>query len=145
MRLAEDIQLKNLLLQIAQLMERVRTHKGSIKENLSPAVLEDLKRLEIAMKALQELNLRTFEGANLDLNQLKSTAIHSPTVPKEEKDFLRNTQAIEQEARRLQSLLSKQISETEPKSPQKTPRRKQMQDRRNRFKPLGGDKNWIPL
>lgn len=143
--MSTDPKLQNLLLQAAQLMERVRMHKGSIKENLSPDVLEDLKRLEIAMKAIQELNLRSFEAANLDIHQLKSTAIHSPSVPKEEKDFLRNAQAIEQEARRLQSLLAKQIRETEGKSSPKSPQRKQIQSRRNRFKPLGGDKNWIPL
>ena len=86
--MSTDPTLQNLLLQAARLMECIRTHKGSIKENLSPDVLEDLKRLEIAMKAIQELNLRSFEVANLDINQLKSTAIHSPSVPKEEKDFL---------------------------------------------------------
>lgn len=143
--MATDPTLQNLLIQAAQLMERIRTHKGSIKKNLTPNVLDDLKKLEVVMRALQELNLRSFENANLDLNQLKSAAIHSPNVPKEEKDFLRNAQDVEQQARRLQALLAKQIIEMEEKTSPKTPHRKKMQERRNRFKPIGGDKNWIPL
>lgn len=138
--------LEALLIQAAQLMERLRTHQGSISANLTPEVMAELQRLEKNMAAMYELNVRTFEEAHIDLDELKSKTIHSPEIPLEDKELFLRGREIEREARRLQADYAKaiQAAQTE-KEPAKSSHQKKMKDRRNRFKPLGGDKNWIPL
>ena len=135
-----------LLGQVAELIQRIQNHKGPISDNLTPRVKEEIERLESAIAIFEEANQKSFEEANVNIEALRLDASRSSSLGEKDKQLLQRAREIEKDAKNLQ-FANSQIIEKSKKKPadSKDPLKEKIKERRKRFKPLGGSKNWIPL
>lgn len=103
-------------------------------------------RLEKAVGLFEEANRRTFEEAQIDLETLRLDFMRSPVVDAKDKQLMQRANDLERDAKNLQLALSKLAERSQQRqAAAKDPLKQQIKERRKRFKPLGGNKNWIPL
>jgi hypothetical protein len=141
----KDNALEKLLGQVSEMISMIQNHKGTLSDHIPPVVLAEMERLEKSIALFEEINQKDLKIANIDVNHLKNEALQSTTIPKKDKNLIERAQLIENDARRLKQQVSKVLDKNKPpKKSQKNPNQV-IKDRRNRFKPLGGNKNWIPL
>lgn len=135
-----------LLVQVAELLKKIQEHQGPISENVTPRVLEEIERLENAVALFEEANRNTLQEAGIDMEALRMQASRSTAISPKDKQVLQRAREIEKEAKNLQFAFSKVIQRGKQVSaPLQDPLKQQIKERRKRFKPLGGNKNWIPL
>ncbi len=136
-----------LLMQANDILRYFHDHKGSIAENMTPKLLEDLDKLEQAFAQFKELNEKVFKESNIDVERLKAEAMRSPNYSQKDKKLFQRAKEIEREARNMQLSLSKAMErgKRENAGASKDPLKRKIKERRKLFKPLGGDKKWIPL
>jgi hypothetical protein len=135
-----------LLGQVAEMIQIIQNHSGPISDNLTPRVKEEIERLESAIAIFEEANQKSFEDANINIDALRLDASRSSSLGEKDKQLLQRAREIEKDAKNLQFANSKIIEKTKlKKTESKDPLKEQIKERRKRFKPLGGSKNWIPL
>jgi len=143
----ERQRLENLLLQVSDMISLIQNHKGPISDDISPRVLEEVERLEKAVAEFEDLNRQDFAAARIDIARLRTETEQSKQIPLKEKKLFQRAKEIEQDAYRLQLSFSKALERGKgnQKNSKQEASKQGIKDRRNRFKPLGGNKNWIPL
>ncbi|CUI16015.1 hypothetical protein PNK_0381 [Candidatus Protochlamydia naegleriophila] len=134
-----------LLAQVADLIKRIQEHQGPISDNITPRVLEEIERLENAVALFEEVNQKTLQEADIDIEALRMNASRSAVLSDKDKQVLQRAREIEKDAKSLQFAFSKVIERGKKAAPVQDPLKQQIKERRKRFKPLGGNKNWIPL
>jgi hypothetical protein len=144
----EKSKVEQLINQIGDMVKMIQDHKGPIADNITPEVLNKLEWLETIMSQYQELNQKTFQEAGIDIEKLRHETLGSETISPKNAQVLKRTQEIEKEAKKLQREYERIIAQNnlQPQAAKtKDPLRQNIKDRRKRYKPLGGDKNWIPI
>jgi hypothetical protein len=136
-----------LLLQIADLMEKIQNHRSAITSNINPDILETLDGLEEAVAFLQKMNRGSHEVTRTDPDKLKEELYDSPTVSQSNKEALQQADVIAKDGRRLQIALAKTMKKKSGKKMNKSGANAKgiVKERKKMFKPLGGDTNWIPM
>ena len=141
--------LDHLLMQISEMLETIENQEGSISKNLTPEVLTKLDILESAVPIFLQHQRETFKEANIDIEHLIQDTLESSDSNPKNRQLLKRAKAIEKDARTLQLAFSKAIERgsgrKKTKRLSKDVNKQQLKERRKLFKPLGGDKNWIPL
>ncbi len=135
--------LDHLLTEMAEMIQLIQNHRGTISANITPQVLKKIEDLEQALAIFEEINKQAFEEAGVDRERLKTEKLESLDVPSEEKNLLQRANRIASDARNLQLILSREMRQGRQKKFRK--RSSGMKERKKLFKPLGGDANWIPL
>lgn len=138
--------LEVLLGVVGELLKAIPMHKGSITHNLTPEIMMKLDRLERAVAEFRDLNNRSFSAAKVDITQLKRNTMNSPQTSPKHRDILRRAEIMASDAKRLQSIYA-QILAKKQVSPLASDKLEQkvIKDRRNRYKPIGGNKKWKPV
>ncbi len=135
-----------LLAQVADLIKMIQEHQGPISDKITPRVLEEIERLENAVALFEEVNQKTLQEANIDIEELRMNASRSTALSSKDKQVLQRAREIEKDAKNLQFAFSKVIERGKKAAASiQDPLKQQIKERRKRFKPLGGNKNWIPL
>lgn len=132
---------------IADILKVIPLHQGSITQNITPETLNELEKLEAAMAKFEELNKATFQNANIEIDKLRRETLDSDKITPKQKQLLKKSQEIEKEARNLQAQYAYIVAQSKGKMPtaRTESQKKTIKDRRNRYKPIGGDKKWIPI
>lgn len=145
----DNSSLDSLLVQVSEMIQMIQNHKGPISGNITPRVLEELELLEKTVVYFNDVNQQAFKDSHIDMERLEKETMHSPTISSKDKQLLLRAKDIERDARNLQLAFSKAIERgkrgQKGKMTTKAPSRQKIKERRKLFKPLGGDKNWIPL
>ncbi|MBA2369022.1 MAG: hypothetical protein H0V82_08375 [Candidatus Protochlamydia sp.] len=135
-----------LLGQVAEMIQLIQNHKGPISDNVTPRVKEEIERLESAIAIFEEANQKSFEEANINIESMRLDASRSTSLGEKDKQLLQRAREIERDAKNLQAANSQIIEKTKKNNAEsKDTLKEQIKERRKRFKPLGGSKNWIPL
>jgi hypothetical protein len=99
--------------------------------------------MESAVPIMKSHLQETFQEAHIDVESVTKEIIESPYTDPKNKQLLKRAKDIEQDARTLQLAYSKALERGKGRKKSKHP--KGSKERRKLFKPLGGDKNWLPL
>ncbi len=136
-----------LLFQVAEIIQVIQNHKGPIAENISPSLLEDIEKLEKTFAQFNELSEKSFKESHIDIEQLRTETVRSTNTSAKDKQLLQRAKNIERDARKLQLSLSKAMErgKRQGATTHQDPLKRKIKERRKLFKPLGGDRNWIPL
>ena len=140
--------LEGSLDQVAEMLNKIRDHKGPIIQNITPEVLKELERLEKAVAKFDELNKKSYKAANVDIERLKTEFNRYPKASEKDKQIVKRIREIDQDARELQFAYARAlatINQTASLRNEDKIKKKQGKDRRKKFKRLGENKNWIPL
>ena len=137
-------EIENLLLQVTEMLGKIQNRKDDFAKNTSLEMLNQLNHLEKAIEFFNLINQEDLKAANIDLEQLKADSVKNNSISEKDKELLKRAQEVEKEAHQIKNQLFEN-SKKENKKNQKSPAQKTARDRRNRFKPLGGNKNWIHL
>lgn len=135
--------LEDLLSTINETLAAIQNHKGPI--NLTPELLADITQLEAAVTDFKETSDELFELFDVDIQSLKQEILESPTVRSGEKQLIKQAEDIERDARVLKLALSKSKGRGKDRNKQSDAGKQELKERRKLFKPLGGDKKWLPL
>jgi hypothetical protein len=140
--------LEHLLSQIGDMIKTIQEHKGPIADNMSADVLGRLDRLEEAVNLVDDLNKEALKGSDMNINRLANEFQFSPEVKEKDKQLLKRAKEIERDARSLQLQCAHIMNQTRgqaSKVKNKDVEKQKMKERKKKFKPLGGNKGWIPL
>lgn len=135
--------LEDLFSVINETLEIIQNHKGPI--HLTPELLADIDKLGALVADFKENNQLLFEILDIDIESAKKEILESPNIRSSDKQLIQRSKDIEREARVLKLALSKAKSKERGKDRQSQGGTKEQKERRKLFKPLGGDKNWLPL
>lgn len=139
----EQNSLNYLLGQVGDLLQKIQ--KRPVKDKIPPEALMELERLELAIDLFLELNQKSFQEANIDIEALRKHTAVSKSLTDKEKQILDRAKQIEKEARNIRLNLSPALQRGRQLTTPKDPKKQRVKERRKKFKPLGGDKGWIPL
>lgn len=137
-------QIELLLEQISDMIKLIEQRREPFSANLTPEVLQHLEKLEKVMGIFQDLNHKSLEEARINIDNLRVATLRSSTIPEKDKALIERAKKIEKDARQLQlhySLLAKGGSSGSGKNQKK----QMIKNRKKKFKPMGGNKGWIPL
>ncbi len=141
-------QLNLLLSQIAEMLEAIQKPQKPLSGTDNPRILRELEWLETSLQTLNQCQEEVFRDANLDINQATKEILESPAANSSDKQLLKRAQEIQRDATALHLALSKAIQKDKGRKKTRAVNgntKEQMKERRKLFKPLGGDKTWIPL
>lgn len=139
-------QVESLLLQVSDMINKIQTKKVVIPDDLSSQVMQEIDRLEEAIAIFQDITSEDLKEADIDIVNLRTTVINSVDTAEKDKKLFEKAAAIEREAVVVKSQILKALEKADLANKNaKKATTKGIKDRRNRFKPLGGNKNWIPL
>ncbi len=147
----EDFNRVEILLGVvADIIKAIPIHQGPISRNLTPEVMMELDRLEKAMGEFRDINKQSYKTANVDIDKLRRETFSSEQITPKQKQILIRALEIENEARALQSqyaqvLAMNKIEAARLTGTGKEGEKREIKDRRKRYKPIGGDKKWIPI
>jgi len=134
--------LEPLLSQIGDLINKIQTHDKPLAE-VSPEVLQKIEMLEKAFTFIEELNARVYQDAGVDIDKLRYEMFENPNLTPKDKRVLERAKTLENDAKSLKQQLEKALEGK--KQPEKGDSKKERKKRKDKFKPLGGDRGWIPL
>lgn len=141
--------MEHALSELDNIIKMVQEHKGSISQNITPDLLEDLERLEQAVTFFTNCNNEILEKAGVKPGSQQESSAESPALRTGEKQIVKRASEIERKAKIIQLAITHSMGDEKkaPKKPKRAPTGKkgEQKERRKLFKPLGGDKNWIPL
>lgn len=139
--------LENLLIQINEVIHQMTTHQGPIAQNFTPEINARLEALETAVSIFHQHQQETFKEANIDIERLTQETIESSS-PNRQQQFLKRAQEMQRDAHALHAALTQATKGKrgqKKRSSRNSSEQQQIKERRKLFKPLGGDKTWIPL
>ncbi len=128
---------------IGDLVQKIKNHKGPL--NMTPYLKDQLDRLKMALELVKIANTQMFKDAGIDIEKHVREGLNSPKISERDKNLLRRSKQIEQDARRLQLAYSKALERTTDKEKKAQTTTQKKRQRRKLFKPLGGNKDWLPL
>lgn len=138
--------IENLFSQVSDMISKIQNYKNSSSLVISPAAFEELERLKKNIEAFEEMTQADLKLAGIDKSCLRFDAFKSDTLSEKDKKLFERAQSIENDAKHLKSHYTKAIEKNKAgKSSTQASVEKKITERKNRFKPLGGNKNWIPL
>jgi hypothetical protein len=140
--------LDQLLVEMSEILKIIQNQEGPISQNLTPEVVVNLEILESAIPIFSQYQQETFKEANIDIEHLVKDTLESSNTDPRTRQLLKRAKDIEKDARILQLAYSKAIERGKGRKQVKRStdtNKQQLKERRKLFKPLGGDKNWIPL
>lgn len=137
--------LDRLLSEVGDLLQIIQKIDSPL--NITPEIAAQVKQLEKAFGMIDEIYQQKFHETLPDIDKLKEEASSAESnLPQKEKQFFNRAQLIERDARKLQLTYSKALERGKKSSTSENDAAKQKRkERRKLFKPLGGDRNWIPL
>ncbi len=144
--------LESMLTQMTDLMEAIREHKGPINE-ISPEFIKEIEELKQRLVALNHTAKEQLAKASLDPKTIRIDVMGSSKLSDKEKRAFERATRVNRDVKMLKTEIEKTIKKrkqnkdlsiSKPKKKTITTKA-QIQKRRKRFKPIGGDKNWIPL
>lgn len=136
--------------QIADMISQVYKNKNPVSTDLPPNIEEEIVKLKETLEQIkrdaQELTIRIKSQIEVP-SEIKP---HPLELPPSHKRMFNRAQEVERDAIILEKEIKKVINKPRAKS---APKKKEsglkakntIKDRKKRFKPLGGDKNWIPM
>ncbi len=133
-----------------ELIDLLENSDTPIAHKLSPELLEEIEQLEKQLKEVHDQTRDLFQKANIDIQQLKKEALESSNLSPRDQRLFERAQQVKEHAAHTQKALKKAIESEGPapkprKAKTKHKESKDKKERRKLFKPLGEDKNWIPL
>jgi hypothetical protein len=132
-----------LISEISEIIEMIKHRERFSTEALPPSAIVSLDLLKISVLVLHEHLLKIFQEANIDIEKVKKEMMESHNTPSRDKQMIKRAMEVERDARILQLAFSKAMEQGKKRKKRKNS--KEMKERRKLFKPLGGDKDWIPL
>lgn len=140
--------LEELLIQLQQMLIKIRNHKGPI-EPPSIEILAKLKALEIIAQGMKEARRRGLQNAHIDVQALKNQFIQTLMKTHQHKSkedrLLEGALQAEREAKALKSRFIEQTKSPTLPNKKEMLDKQQRKERKKKFKPIGGDRGWIPL
>lgn len=140
--------LERLLNEVGDMLKLVQEHKGEINQNLTPEFFLQLEKLEQTVDIFNEINNEVYKAANIDLEALTKQALKSPDLSDRDKTMFARAKQIEKDARtlKLKNAWVTSMSKSVPKpTKDKEVEKKNIKERRKRFKSRGQERGWIPL
>lgn len=128
------------MIEILEMLEKNKLPEGDVP----PEMQEILSKLNEEIFKLQEINKKLLESANLDEKNLRIEAMHSPHATDKQKRFLERAKNFTNDVKSLHKAATKAAKKRSPPGGN-AESKQQSKERRKRFKPLGGDKDWIPM
>lgn len=137
--------LDRLLSEVGDLLQIIQKIDSPL--NITPEIATQIKQFEKAFGMIDEIYQENFNQTLPDIEKLKEEVIDSDSnLPQKEKQFFNRAKLIERDARKLQLAYSKALERGKKSgAPENDAARQKRKERRKLFKPLGGDRNWIPL
>jgi hypothetical protein len=133
-----------LLLQLHESLEKLKNHKGPF--NITPEIEKELKDLQEIVDMIQTMDEEALRKMGISPQENLAETLHDPNIPTKTKQLLKMSQSIETDARRLKLAYSRAAKQVKDKTKkEKDHVRESKRARRKLFKPIGGDKNWIPM
>ena len=147
---SNQLKMERLLAEISELIDMIVNHKGPIIPLKNPKeVSEEIEKARVIMDAINDFLDDSHQSSD-DMETLAKRKLESSEVSNNEKQLLRHSLEVGQEAKVLQSafalsLKRRKKSKLNKMDDQSTANKKQIKERRKLFKTIGGDKNWIPM
>lgn len=130
--------------EIGNLLDKIKDPQNKIKDPLPPEVLKQLEKLEQEVKFVNQLNTQFFQEAGVDIQLVTQEIINAPETPLKEKRMLERSQSIQYEAKSLSQQLMVIINKMKKQEP-KDQQKQIIKEHKKKFKPLGGNRGWIPM
>lgn len=144
----ENNPFRDVLAKAVELMETIQNHKGPIK-NLTSEQKKEIEELSKQWDELKSVSQKHIEDFNVDPEAVRIDAMRSPEVSDKDKKLFTRATRVKRDSEVLKNTIKKKLSKKKPNKlagvKKKAASNEQMKERRKRFKPIGGDKNWIPL
>lgn len=144
--MAEDNPIEKMIHQIADMYALVKEYKGKeISANFTPELRERLENLKIAIETFAKLNKEMFASAGISEEDLKKLVENPPeTLDKRTREAIEFSKNLKKEIEsdRLRLNLSDEAQKPDS-SNEKT--KSPANQRKKKFKRVGGDGDWIPL
>lgn len=131
----------DLLAQVGEMVQKIRNQDQPIKD-LKPEDLYQLEVLEKAVDFYTKLNTAVAQDSNVNLEVVKHQVMNSPETSKQDKQLLKQSEALEIEVQQMHRYLSKGLKKDIKND---SADEKDIKKRKKQFKRLGSDKGWIPL
>lgn len=141
--------LEPMLAKMVELMEAIQQHKGPLNE-ISPEFIKEIEQLEQRLNALNTTAQGHLAEVSIDPETIRIDTMLSGQLSDRDKRVFERATRIGRDAKLFKIELDKAIKKGRQKAETKTgssntASKEQIKERRKRFKPIGGDKNWIPL
>lgn len=142
---SENKSMNHALMQIGEMVQMIQNLEGPI--NVNPELIKELDGLKEAFALINEVTEKLVEKAGLKDEMSNSDDLSDRNKPL----LVQRAKTIEKDARTLKTAYSKALEREQDQEPSKPPtpesieRSQKRRERRKLFKPLGGDKTWIPL
>lgn len=133
-----------LLSQLHESLEAIKNHKGPL--NITPEIQEELKGLREIVDLLKTIDEETLIAVGVNPDNYLAETLNDPNLSNKAKQILNMSKSIETDGRRMKLAYvraAKQMKDKEKNEKDQVKGSKRA--RRKLFKPLGGDKNWIPM
>lgn len=144
-------QFGNFFSQIIDFMNAVQRHDGPLKE-LTPELKKEIDNLETEFNRLYADAKQCIEEATIDPKTLRIETMRSSEVPAENKRMFDRAKQVERDIKALNTEMKKVTKNSKAQKdplkggkPGKGATKQEIKERRKRFKPIGGDKDWLPL
>lgn len=133
-----------------ELIDFLENPDAPLANQLPPQLIEEIERLEKQLREMHDQTKEIFQKANIDIQQLKKEALESSNLSPRDQRLFERAEQVKDHASNTQKALAQAIKNEGPthkssKAKKKHKPEKDKKDRRKLFKPLGEDKNWIPL
>jgi len=137
-----------LLNQLVEIMNVIQNHKDGLVP-IPKELADELKRLEKEFALINESAKEFMKNIDKDFNTLRIETMHFPDIPENDKKTFERAVKVGRDAEILKAEVGKLRKKAGPSKTKKMKSSEnddsKIKERRKRFKPLGTDKNWIPL
>lgn len=144
--MAEDNPIEKMIRQIADMYTLIKEYKGQeISANFTPELRERLENVKIAIETFAKLNKEMFASAGISEEDLKNLVENPPeTLDKRTREAIEFSKNLKKEIESDRLRLSLSEGAQRPaSSDEKT--KSSANQRKKKFKRVGGDGDWIPL
>jgi hypothetical protein len=148
MQESEKNPFEDLFSQIGDLLSQIQNNQTPLTGDVPPEVMKEVDRLEKQIGLFCEMTEKVIQDSGIDIHQLQQEARNSSNIKAKDKRILERAKQIELDAKNIHFRLSAALNRDKGK---KTPssgesdRKKQIKERRKKYKSIGGDRGWIPL
>jgi hypothetical protein len=142
---------EKMLAQIVELMETIQKNKEPLK-GITPELMKEIEQLEAQLAEANKTAQKLLKENSIDPKATRIDAMLSKQIPAKEKRAFERATKITRDTKILKNEIDKTLAKKKLKNSRNLANtkktdvnKKQIKERRKRFKAIGGDKNWIPL
>ena len=139
--------IESLVNQIGDMLQIIQNHDRPIAPHITPEVIAKLEFLERQMSQFKQAQENSFREAGVDIQQLRTKTFGSKLISPRFLQVLERAQHMEREAKEMQKVYLQLLEEAQNKALSKHSKDslQALKERRKRYKPMGGDKKWMPI